>query len=126
MKVSIRSLYPLVGLALFLIALLALHHALAGHSYHDIASQIGEIPPQRLLEAAVLALFGYLALAGYDLLGLRYIGEKLPLARVVAASFTAYAFSHNVGFAALAGGSVRLRLYSGWGLSAVQIARLVA
>jgi phosphatidylglycerol lysyltransferase len=125
-KLSIKQLTPVLGLALFGVALYALHHALGSHSYHEIAREIGDIPFRQLLAASALVLCAYLALTGYDLLGLHYIGERLPLPRVAAASFTAYAFSNNIGFAALAGGSVRLRLYSGWGLSAVRIATLVA
>jgi len=121
----LRRFAPLLSLALFGVALLALHHALAGHHYRDIAAHIENISASRLSLAAVLTLAGYVVLTGYDFLGLRYIGKTLPRARVAAASFTAYAFSNNIGFAALAGGSVRLRLYSGWGLSTVEVAKLV-
>ncbi len=125
MELRLRRLTPLLGLALFGVALFALHHALAGHHYLDIVAEVESISAPRLLLAALLTLGGYVVLTGYDFLGLRYIGKALAPVRVAAASFTAYAFSNNIGFAALAGGSVRLRLYSGWGLSTVDVAKLV-
>jgi len=124
-QLHFRRLTPLLGVGLFGVALIALHHALAGHQYRDIAAQIESISASRLMLAAMLTAVGYGVLTGYDFLGLRYVGKRLPPARVAAASFVAYAFSNNIGFAALAGGSVRLPLYSGWGLSTVDVAKLV-
>ena len=46
--------------------------------------------------------------------------------RVAFASFCAYALSHNLGFAAVSGAAVRFRLYSHWGLSPLQIGKVVA
>src|SRR5262249_36609227 len=40
-------------------------------------------------------------------------------------SFIGYAFSQSLGFPLLAGGSVRYRLYSAWGLSTGEIARVI-
>jgi hypothetical protein len=78
-KLSIKQLTPVLGLALFGVALYALHHALGSHSYHEIVREIGDIPSRQLLAASALVLCAYLALTGYDLLGLHYIGERLPL-----------------------------------------------
>jgi len=48
-----------------------------------------------------------------------------PLAyrKIAFASFIGYAFSTNIGFSMIAGSSVRYRLYSSWGLSAIDIPR---
>jgi phosphatidylglycerol lysyltransferase len=40
-----------------------------------------------------------LLLTLYDVLALRHVGRTLPYGRVALASFTAYAFSHALGFA---------------------------
>ncbi len=125
MKLRLARLAPLLGLGLFAVALFALHHALARYHYRDIAAEIESISGTKLLLAALFTAAGYTVLTAYDFLGLRYIGRTLPQLRVAEASFTSYAFSNNLGLAALTGGSVRLRLYSGWGLSAVEVAKLV-
>jgi phosphatidylglycerol lysyltransferase len=62
----------------------------------------------------------------YDVLALRHIGRTLPYRRVALASFTAYAFSHALGFASVIGPSVRYRIYTPMGLSAGEVAETSA
>lgn len=126
MKPIFSRLIPVFGLALFAAALLALHHALGSYHYHDVVHALEEIPPQKLALSALFAGLGYVVLTGYDALGFRYLGREFSYPKLAHVSFIGYAFSNNVGFAALAGGTIRLRMYSDWGLSAVEIAKLVA
>ena len=72
-----------------------------------------------------LTLLSYIALSFYDYLALEYAGEKLPYRRVLFTSFLSYAISNNVGHAWLSGGSMRYRLYSGWGMPGISIAKVV-
>jgi phosphatidylglycerol lysyltransferase len=125
MSLHFKRWAPLLGLILFAAALFALHHALAGHRYLDVVAEIESISAPALLVAALCTVGSYAVLTGYDFLSLRYLGRSLPPLRVALASFTSYALSNNIGFAALAGGSVRLRLYSAWGLSTIEVAKLV-
>lgn len=120
-----RAAGPLVGLVLFAAALAILHRELAAYRYHDVMAALGALAPARVALALGLTALGYLALTGYDALGLRYLGRRLPYRRTALASFVGYAFSHNIGLSFLGGGAVRFRLYSGWGLSAVEIAKVV-
>ncbi|NIA12181.1 MAG: hypothetical protein GWP10_21290, partial [Nitrospiraceae bacterium] len=53
-------------------------------------------------------------------------GNPLAYSRIVLVSFINYAFNNNTAFAGIAGSSVRYRLYSTWGLSAVEVARVIA
>jgi hypothetical protein len=48
------------------------------------------------------------------------------VARTMLAGFLGYAFSQTLGFSLVTGGSLRYRLYSAWGLSAAEIAELIA
>ncbi len=52
--------------------------------------------------------------------------QALRYRQIALASFVGYAFSHNVGASFLGGGAIRYRLYSSWGLSASEIATIVA
>ena len=117
---------PLFGFALFGIALFALHHALGKYHYREISVAIANIPSTQLLLSLALASLGYLVLSGYDALGFRYLERPFGYAKLAQISFIGYAFSNNIGFASLAGGGIRLRMFSGWGLSALEIAKLVA
>ena len=84
------------------------------------------IPTSRLLAAVLLAWAGYGCLTIYDALGLRYAGARVPYPRLALISFMSYAIGHNVGLNTLSGGAVRYRAYSALGLSAKQIAAVIA
>lgn len=122
----LHSLGPLVGLLLFVIALWVLYHELQEYRYHDVVLRLKELPAQRIFLSLALTILNYFALTGYDTLAFRYLRHPLPYSKIALASFLAYAFSHNLGFSLLSGGSVRYRLYSAWGLSAVEITTVVA
>ncbi len=62
----------------------------------------------------------------YDKLATIYAGHHVSYARASFASFCAYALAHNLGFAAVSGAAVRYRLYAHWGLTPVQIGKVVA
>ena len=122
----LRLAAPLISVLFFLGALWVLERALRGHRYHDILAGIRQIPGPALLAAAGLTVLSYLLLTGYDFISTRYAGRPLPWRRTALASFVGYAFSMNMGLPLLSGTPVRYRLYSSWGLSAAQVAEVVA
>ncbi|MFH1369937.1 MAG: bifunctional lysylphosphatidylglycerol flippase/synthetase MprF [Planctomycetota bacterium] len=113
-----------MGLALFGVALFVIHHKLSHYHYRDIAGQLALLPRARLLAAMALTILDYLVLTGYDWLALRYIKHPLRYGRIAFASFVGYAFSHNMTF--VGGGAIRYRIYSMLGVSAANVAALVA
>src|SRR5262249_42179862 len=115
-----------VGLLLFALALGLLTHELRHYHLHEVAVALRAISPFRLGVALVLTLLNYFVLSGYDALGLRVVGRPLPYRRTAFASFVSYVIAHNVGASFLGGAAMRLHLYSGWGLSAREIAGVVA
>ncbi|MGE4344656.1 MAG: bifunctional lysylphosphatidylglycerol flippase/synthetase MprF [Geoalkalibacter sp.] len=124
-KIKLRHLSPMIGLALFLLALFILNRALGESSYRDIFRHVSEFPPARIAGAIALTAASYLILTCYDHLALQYLQKRIGRVRVSLASFISYCFSRNLGFALLTGGSIRYRFYSAWGLSAEEIARLI-
>jgi phosphatidylglycerol lysyltransferase len=124
-KRLLHSLGPLVGLLFFALALLVIHNELREYHYHDIADRLLSIPSLHILLAAGLTILSYLIMTGYDIMALQYIKYPLPYRKIALASFIGYAFSNNIGLSMLAGGSVRYRLYSAWGLSAGDITKVV-
>jgi phosphatidylglycerol lysyltransferase len=115
-----------VGLILFVAALWVLHAELRHHSYRQVVEQFRSLPADRVALALLLTLVSYALLTGYDTLGLSYARHRLAYRRTALASFVGYAFSNTVGYSLISGGSVRLRLYSGWGLSAFAITKVIA
>jgi len=121
----LHSLGPLVGLLLFSAALWVIHNELKAHPLHDVLRYVHELPPQQLLLALLLTAISYCVMTGYDTLALKYIQYSLAYSRIALASFIGYAFSNNIGLAMIAGASVRYRLYSAWGLSTLEIGKVV-
>jgi hypothetical protein len=75
--------------------------------------------------AVLFVAAGYFTLTFYDLFALRTIGRHDVPYRVAAlAGFTSYSVGHNVGASIFTGGAVRYRIYSAWGLSAVDVAKI--
>jgi len=122
---KLKRLTPLISLVLIAAAIAVIHHEIDVYHWQEIKAAVFGIPSTTLLAMAGLTLLGYLSLSLYDYLGLEYAGERLPWRRVLLTSFLGYAISNNVGHALISGGSMRYRLYSGWGISAIAIARIV-
>lgn len=120
-----RWLFSLASLALLALALWWLHRELAHLRPADVRHAIAALPASALLAALAATAISYIALAGQDALALRLIGRSLPAPRVAATAFMATAVGHNLGFALVSGGAVRLRLYGAWGLSAAEVATVM-
>jgi len=122
----LAALGPLIGLILFAFALSLLHRELANVHFQQIQLQVRAIPGERIVNALLLTALGYLALTGYDALALRWIRSPIRYGRIALASFIAFVFSHNVGLAFLGGSAVRFRMYTGWGITPPELARVIA
>ena len=125
MKRYLHLLIPLFVLSVFTAALWLLHQELKEYHLRDVLASLGQIPPDRLAWACLLTVLNYTVLVGYDLIAVRYVGHDLPLRRVAFASFAGYVSSNNFG-SLLGSTTVRYRLYSSWGLSTVEIVKLIA
>ncbi len=115
-----------LGLAVFALAAWFLHRELANIHFAEVVERAHNIALGRITLAVLFACGSYLILTGYDALGVRYAGRRLPYRRTALTSFMAYAVGHNVGIAALSGGSIRYRVYSALGLSAVEVTKVIA
>ncbi len=121
-----RSGPALLSVALFVAALAALHRELAQVHLPEVVREVQAQPWPRLAGGLALTLASYAALTLYDLLGLFYLERRIAYRKVALASFVGYAFSNSVGHSLLVGAPARYRFYSGWGLSALDVAKLVA
>ena len=120
-----QTLPACVGLVLFLLALEVLRLELRSVSWHELRTDVLDVPSWRFALAILLTALNYLTLTGYDLLAFRYIGKTMPRARIALASFLAYGVANNVGFAMLSGASVRYRFYTRWGVDTEDLSRIV-
>ena len=104
-----------------------LYRELKTTSLAAIWAAILAIPPHRILLAAFSTLVAYAALAWYDRIALLHLGVRhISWQFVSLCSFTTYALSHNIGASVFSGALVRYRAYTAKGLTAAQVAVLVA
>lgn len=94
----------------------------------DVDEVVAAIRETSLRDVALAGLFvagAYFTLTFYDLFALRTIGRpEVPYRTAALAAFTSYSIGHNVGATVFTGGAVRYRIYSGWGLTAIDVARI--
>lgn len=93
-----------------------------------IGQKIALIPPTAFFHAGLATLVAYAALAWYDRIALLHLHREkgISWAYISLCSFVTYALSHNIGASVFSGGMVRYRAYHAKGLSAAEIAILVA
>jgi glycosyltransferase 2 family protein len=94
----------------------------------DVARVVAALKAQSIEKIAMASAFvvaGYVTLTFYDVFALRTIGRhKVPYSVAALASFTSVTIGHSLGAAVLTGGLIRLRIYSVWGLTVVDIAKI--
>lgn len=122
---TLQKLTSAISLILFTLAIFIVHREIEIYHWHDIRLALQNFPLSLMTLCCIAALLSYIALSFNDYLALEYASQKLPYHRVLFTSFLSYAISNNVGHAWLSGGSMRYRLYSGWGLHGTAIAKVV-
>jgi phosphatidylglycerol lysyltransferase len=115
-----------LGVILLGVVVFWLYHLHQKYHLRDILERVQAISNTKLLRAAFFTCAGYGCLTLYDALAVRFAGARVPYPRVALISFMGYAIGHNVGFNSISGGAVRYRAYSALGLSAKQIATIIA
>src|SRR6201997_1120714 len=107
------------------IACYVLYHMLRGIDVDEVIEAIKETEARQIALAALFVSAGYFTLTFYDLFAVRAIGHSDVPYRVNAfAAFTSYSIGHNVGASVFTGGAVRYRIYSAWGLNAIDVAKV--
>ena len=78
-----------------------------------------------MLLALLLTALNYAVLTGYDQLAFAWVGRRLHRGWIALAGFVSYAISNSLGFGMLSGAAVRFRFYTRWGVSAVELSKIV-
>ncbi len=109
---------------LFLVAAWIVHRQVTAHPLREIVDSMRDMPPGLVLIACVLTVLNYTMLSGYDWLGVKYAGHKVPYRRILIASLIGYAISNNTGHALVTGTSVRYRFYNAAGVPGWDILKI--
>jgi uncharacterized membrane protein YbhN (UPF0104 family) len=114
-----------VGLLIVVIAGAALFRLLRDIDLDEVVAALRAKSVRELLIAGGFVLAGYVTLTLYDFFALRTIGRNAVPYRIAAlAGFTSYAIGHNLGATVFTGGAIRFRIYSAWGLSIIDVAKI--
>jgi uncharacterized membrane protein YbhN (UPF0104 family) len=124
-RVGLSRIGLVVSLTIIAVAVVVLYHILREIDPDELIDAIEATNWRTFLIAGLFVAAGYLTLTFYDLFALRTIGRSEVPYRVAAlAGFTSYSVGHNVGASVFSGGAVRYRIYSGWGLSVIEVTKI--
>jgi hypothetical protein len=112
------------GSFLFGAALYVIYTELRGFRYADVVAYLRSIPPGSVGAACRAHARQLCLLTVYDWLGLGTSGLDCRT-EICTRCGIGYSFSIALGHAYLTGGAVRYRLYSAWGFSGTDIARII-
>jgi glycosyltransferase 2 family protein len=114
-----------IGLLIVVIAGAALFRLLRDIDLDEVVAALRAKSVRELVIAGAFVLAGYVTLTLYDFFALRTIGRNAVPYRIAAlAGFTSYAIGHNLGATVFTGGAIRFRIYSAWGLSIIDVAKI--
>ncbi|MEJ2375144.1 MAG: UPF0104 family protein [Pseudolabrys sp.] len=114
-----------LSLSIIAVAVVVLFHMLHNLKIDEVIAALKRASYKDIAIAALCVAAGYFTLTFYDWFALRTIGRREIPYRIAALSgFTSYAVGHNIGATVFTGGAVRYRIYSAWGLSAIEVAKI--
>ena len=124
-KLGRSTISAAISLAILAVAGFTLYQLLHDADFGKVAAALKSQPIDRIVIAGGFVVAGYITLTFYDLFALRAIGRhKVPYSIAALASFTSFTIGHSLGAAVVTGGLIRLRIYSVWGLTAIDIAKI--
>ena len=113
------------SIGIIVLAMTTLVRMLKGVDTAVILSALAEINSAHIALAALCVVGAFCTLTFYDFFALRTIGKNHVPYRIAAlSSFTSYTIGHNIGATVFTGGAIRFRIYSDYGLSAIDVAKI--
>jgi uncharacterized membrane protein YbhN (UPF0104 family) len=115
----------LLSIAIISVAVVVLFHMLRDTKIEEVVAALKATQPSHIAAAAFFVACGYFTLTFYDWFALRTIGRsEIPYRIAALTGFTSYSIGHNIGATVFTGGAVRYRIYSYYGLDAVEVAKI--
>ena len=124
-KIGWKRLGIAASLLIIILAVTHLFRTLTGVDTAIVLTALTEIAPHRIALAALCVVGAFCTLTFYDFFALRTIGKTHVPYRIAAlSSFTSYTIGHNIGATVFTGGAIRFRIYSDYGLNAIDVAKI--
>jgi uncharacterized membrane protein YbhN (UPF0104 family) len=124
-KIGWNKVGFVLSLTIIVVAVVVLYHTLHDIEIREVIKALKTTDTHDIVLASIFVAAGYFTLTFYDLFALRTIGRSDVPYRVAAlAGFTSYSVGHNIGASVFTGGAVRYRIYSVWGIGAIEVAKI--
>jgi len=124
-KIGWNRIGLLLSIAIIATAVTVLYRTLHNIEIKEVVAALHATQVHHILAAAGFVAAGYFTLTFYDWFALRAIGRRdIPYRVAALAGFTSYSVGHNIGATVFTGGAVRYRIYSAYGLDAIEVAKI--
>src|ERR1700751_163510 len=124
-RIGWKRLGIAASLLIVAFAITTLVRTLKGVDTGVILTALTEISPHRIVLAALCVIGAFCTLTFYDFFALRTIAKRHVPYRIAALSaFTSYSIGPNIGATVFTGGAIRFRIYSDYGLNAIDVAKI--
>src|SRR5271155_1773288 len=124
-RIGWKRLGVAAPLLILTLAITTLVRTLKGVDARAILVALTEKFPGQIELAALCVIGAFCTLTFYDFFALRTIGAKHVPYRIAAlSSFASYSIGHNIGATVFTGGAIRFRIYSDYGLNAIDVAKI--
>jgi glycosyltransferase 2 family protein len=124
-RIGWKRLGIAASLLIIAFAITTLVRTLKGVDTGVILVALTEKSAGQIAVAALCVVGAFCTLTFYDFFALRTIGKMHVPYRIAAlSSFTSYTIGHNIGATVFTGGAIRFRIYSDYGLTAIDVAKI--
>ena len=124
-RIGWKRLGIAASLLIIAFAITTLVRTLRGVDTGVILVALTEKSPAQIALAALCVIGAFCTLTFYDFFALRTIGKtQVPYRIAALSSFTSYTIGHNIGATVFTGGAIRFRIYSDYGLNAIDVAKI--
>lgn len=124
-RIGWRRLGVVASIVIIAFAITTLVRTLKGVDTGAILTALTKKSPHEIALAALCVVGAFCTLTFYDFFALRTIGkDHIPYRVAALSAFTSYTIGHNIGATVFTGGAIRFRIYSDYGLSALDVAKV--
>jgi len=124
-RVGWNKLGFLASVAVLCLAGFTLFRMLRDVQPERVLASIAAMPASNIAISIAFVAAAYFTITFYDFFALRTIGARHVPYRIAAMSaFTSFSIGHNLGATVFTGGAIRFRIYSAYGLSLIDVAKI--
>ncbi len=124
-RIGWNRLGLLASVAVLCLAGVSLYRMLRDVQPDRVWAAIAAMPASNIALSIAFVAGAYFTITFYDFFSLRTIGARQVPYRIAAmAAFTSFSIGHNLGATVFTGGAIRFRIYSAFGLTLVDVAKI--